>query len=182
MESKTRAFVRTNRREIVRFVKFAVVGAVGAVVDFGAYNLLLTPFERLMGEGRALHAALTGVGLTSDQVATLTPSFAGTVSFVLAIISNFVWNRYWTYPDSRSKPLVRQFIQFFVVNVSGIVIRAPLIALTHRPFARLVARLVPTLAAGAARWGENLALALAVGIVMFWNFFVNRYWTYSDVE
>jgi hypothetical protein len=28
----------------------------------------------------------------------------------------------------------------------------------------------------------NLALAVAVIVVMFWNFFVNRYWTYSDVE
>jgi putative flippase GtrA len=93
-----------------------------------------------------------------------------------------VWNRYWTYPDSRSKPLARQFGQFFVVNVSGIVIRAPLIAVTHQPLARLTARVVPALADGAARWGKNLALGLAVGIVMFWNFFVNRYWTYSDVD
>jgi len=29
---------------------------------------------------------------------------------------------------------------------------------------------------------DNLTLAIAVVIVMFWNFFVNRYWTYSDVE
>jgi putative flippase GtrA len=30
--------------------------------------------------------------------------------------------------------------------------------------------------------GENLTLAIAVLIVLFWNFFVNRYWTYNDVE
>jgi putative flippase GtrA len=29
---------------------------------------------------------------------------------------------------------------------------------------------------------KNLTLALAVGIVMLWNFFVNRYWTYNDVN
>ena len=29
--------------------------------------------------------------------------------------------------------------------------------------------------------GNNIALAVAVIIVMFWNFFVNRFWTYSDV-
>ena len=29
---------------------------------------------------------------------------------------------------------------------------------------------------------KNLTLALAVGIVMLWNFFVNRYWTYNDVD
>jgi putative flippase GtrA len=30
--------------------------------------------------------------------------------------------------------------------------------------------------------GENLALATVVIIVLFWNFFINRYWTYNDVE
>jgi putative flippase GtrA len=29
---------------------------------------------------------------------------------------------------------------------------------------------------------KNLTLAVAVGIVMLWNFFVNRYWTYNDVD
>jgi len=29
---------------------------------------------------------------------------------------------------------------------------------------------------------NNLALAIGVIVVMFWNFFINRYWTYSDVE
>jgi putative flippase GtrA len=30
--------------------------------------------------------------------------------------------------------------------------------------------------------GRNLALALAVIAVLFWNFFINRIWTYSDVK
>jgi hypothetical protein len=30
--------------------------------------------------------------------------------------------------------------------------------------------------------GNNAALAVAVVLVMFWNFFVNRYWTYNDVD
>jgi putative flippase GtrA len=29
---------------------------------------------------------------------------------------------------------------------------------------------------------DNITLAIAVIVVMFWNFFVNRYWTYSDIE
>jgi putative flippase GtrA len=29
---------------------------------------------------------------------------------------------------------------------------------------------------------KNMTLAVAVGIVMLWNFFVNRYWTYNDIE
>jgi putative flippase GtrA len=149
-------YAQNNRKELERFLKFMVVGIIGAVVDFGVYNLLIE-----------------GAGLP--------PEVAGSVSFVLAICSNFIWNRYWTYPDSRSKPLSQQFVQFFVVNVLGIVIRLPVIALTKGPFGRLAESLLSLETTAASTLGNNIALAVAVIIVMFWNFFVNRFWTYSDV-
>lgn len=150
------SYTRTNRNELERFIKFMVVGAIGAVVDFGTYNLL-------------------------NELAQLPPEASGTISFVLAICSNFAWNRYWTYPDSRSKPILHQFVQFFIVNVLGIVIRLPIIALTRNPFAQIAERLLSLETTVARTLGNNIALAVAVIIVMFWNFFVNRFWTYSDV-
>jgi putative flippase GtrA len=45
-----------------------------------------------------------------------------------------------------------------------------------------VAQVVPPLTHLADRIGKNMALILAVVVVMFWNFFVNRYWTYNDVS
>jgi len=150
------SYARTNRTEMERFAKFMVVGVIGAVVDFGTYNLL-------------------------NELANLPPEVSGTISFVLAICSNFIWNRFWTYPDSRSKPITHQFVQFFVVNVLGIVIRLPIIALTRNPFGRMAELLFGLETAAAQTMGNNIALAVAVVIVMFWNFFVNRFWTYSDV-
>lgn len=150
------AYTQNNRKELERFLKFMLVGVIGAVVDFGTYNLL-------------------------NERAGLRPEISGTISLVLAICSNFIWNRYWTYPDSRSKPILYQFVQFFVVNALGIAIRLPIIALTHRPFGRLVGRVLALEAASVRTLGNNIALAVAVVVVMFWNFFVNRFWTYSDV-
>lgn len=149
-------FALTNRKELERFLKFMVVGIIGAVVDFGTYNLL-------------------------NEGVKLPPEVSGSISFVLAICSNFVWNRYWTYPDSRAKPILFQFVQFFIVNALGIVIRLPIIAFTRSPFSTMVERLLALEAETARALGNNLALAVAVIIVMFWNFFVNRFWTYSDV-
>jgi putative flippase GtrA len=149
-------FYRGNRIELARFAKFMIVGAVGAVVDFGTFNLL-------------------------NETAGLPPELSGTISFVLAICSNFIWNRYWTYPDSRTKPMGRQFIQFFVVNALGIVIRLPIIALTRTPFGQIAQQVLSLDPDAASTLGNNVALAIAVVIVMFWNFFVNRFWTYSDV-
>jgi len=57
----------------------------------------------------------------------------------------------------------------------------PIITYAHTPFTNLVAT-IPALEAYSVRIGDNLALMLAVVVVMFWNFFVNRYWTYNDVN
>jgi putative flippase GtrA len=132
------------------------VGLVGSVVDFGIYNVL-------------------------NEWVELLPEASQTISFFAAVCSNFSWNRYWTYPDSRSKPILRQFAQFFIVNVPGFVVRSPIIAVTRNPFGAVVRHLFSLEPSTARALGNNAALALAIIIVMFWNFFVNRFWTYSDV-
>ena len=157
------------RREIKRFLKFSVVGVIGFVVDFGTFNLLSNI-----------------IGLQSI------PSSA--ISFAAAVTSNFIWNYYWTYPDSRSKPIRRQATQFALVNLIGLGIRTPIFAFTEGPFTTLSERILDWLPSnfppGPESFfplepiviGGNLALALAVIVVLFWNFAANRVWTYSDVN
>ncbi len=170
-----------NEREAERFFKFAVVGVIGFIVDFGIFNLSLRPFELLLDNGTALHNLFINLGLDDEQTISLARTFASTLSFIAAILSNFLWNRYWTYPDSRSRSVRRQLALFTVVSVAGIIIRVPIITYTHGIFTDLVAT-IQALEPYSVRIGDNLALVLAVVIVMFWNFFVNRYWTYNDVE
>jgi putative flippase GtrA len=147
----------TNPQERTRFLKFLAVGVIGAVVDFGIMNL----FSKVFG---------------------MTLTLAGTISFICAIISNFIWNRYWTYPDSRSRPIARQLVMFFIVNVAGLVIRLPILHFLETPIRRLFEGLSLNLPLSPEFIGKNLTLAIAVFIVMLWNFFVNRYWTYNDVD
>jgi putative flippase GtrA len=146
----------TNRQERVRFMRFMVVGTIGAVVDFGIFNLL---------------TLFTGIPAV----------WASVVSFTAAISSNFLWNRYWTYPDSRTKRVPHQAVQFALVNVIGLAIRTPLFAALENPFRRLFASATFDLPISSDTLGHNLALAVAVGVVMLWNFFANRYWTYNDI-
>ncbi|HSR46574.1 MAG TPA: GtrA family protein [Anaerolineales bacterium] len=152
----------TRPKELTRFLKFSVVGAIGFVIDFGTFNLL---------HGRAGVAEIP----------------ASVVSFLAAVTSNFLWNRYWTYPDSRTKSVRRQAIQFGVVSLAGLAIRTPAFALLLGPCTDLAGSILavsPALAAvtTADTLGANLALGAVVVIVLFWNFFVNRYWTYADVD
>lgn len=144
----------TDPKERTRFFRFLAVGAMGFVVDFGVYNLL------------------TFLGFL--------PLLAQAISFGAALMSNFIWNRYWTYPDSRTKRKRVQLTQFFVVSTVGLAIRTPIFAGAHYLLVLGMERffhlpLLETLA-------NNLALATGVGVVMFWNFFINRYWTYADVK
>ncbi len=150
--------ILVNSRERTRFFRFLVVGTFGAFVDFGIENLL----HRLFG---------------------IPYVWSGTISFICAVLSNFFWNRYWTYPDSRTKPLINQLVQFFLVNITGLVIRIPILRF-FEPVVTDIFYNLPNkyLLLAPDAMGENVTLAIAVGIVLFWNFFVNRYWTYNDVD
>ena len=81
-----------NEKERNRFLKFAVVGLIGFFVDAGVFNLCRSVF-------------------------LIQPEIASAISFSVAVISNFLFNRFWTYPDSRSKPIRTQMGQFFAVNL-----------------------------------------------------------------
>lgn len=140
------ARARANRVEFLRFLKFAAVGAFGAVVDYAVLNL--------------------GV-----QVLRLPLLIANAISFTVAVLSNFTWNRLWTYPESRSEPLLPQLGQFVLVNLAGLGINE-LILFSLDPY---VSRVWP-------RWGYNLSKAVAIGIVLFWNFGINRIWTYRKIK
>lgn len=149
--------ILSNSKERTRFLKFAAVGTLGALIDFGVMNLL-----------------------TQKAHFDLVP--AGTISFLCAVISNFTWNRYWTYPESRSRHLMHQLGMFFLVNAAGIAIRIPILHFLEPPllnFLQVMLRITHRIAELLAK---NLTLATAVAIVMLWNFFVNRYWTYNDID
>ncbi|HWQ82982.1 MAG TPA: GtrA family protein, partial [Anaerolineales bacterium] len=149
----------TNPAERGRFLRFAVVGVIGAVVDFGTFNFL-------------------------EKVFNVAPIAASIVSFSAAIVSNFLWNRFWTYPDSRSKPITQQLIQFAIISVMGLIIRTPIFAFMDLKLIDYVQMSsFPSLSASQLEsLAHNIALAIAVGVVMFWNFFINRFWTYNDVR
>lgn len=150
--------ILTKRNEQKRFIRFAIVGAIGAVVDFGLFNLLSS-------------------ALRVDTVVS------SVISFIAAVLNNFLWNRYWTYPDSRSKSVSTQIIQFAAINVIGLLIRTPLFAFLESATVPAFEKILPpNFLFSATFLGHNLSLATAILVVMMWNFFANRLWTYNDVK
>jgi len=160
--------------EMERFLKFAIVGTVGAVVDFSTLNIL---------------QATVFVPEGADAEVTLKVALATGIAFTTAVISNFIWNRYWTFPDSRSRSLARQLVQFFVVSIVGLVFRLVFVGASYPFFGGIGASVLKGLSVVQAmdgtainQLGSNIAQAISIIIVLFWNFFANRFWTFNDVE
>ena len=146
-----------DKKERTRFIKFAVVGAIGSVIDIGVMNLM-------------------------TQVFRLPLVIGGSISFVCAVVNNFLGNRYWTYPDSRSRRIRHQFGMFFLVNAVGIAIRIPILKYVEPPLIVFFESMRNFSLEVADALAKNATLLIAIGVVMLWNFFANRYWTYNDVD
>ena len=156
-------------KEVERFIKFAFVGLFGFVIDFGAVFVL--QFSLL------------------PPVSEINVAVATTIAFVLAVCSNFIWNRLWTYPDSRSYSIRRQLTQFAIVSVIGGTARAIWNAAAFDFFGMLSTSLVQAVFSDYSpsrlderKLGTMIAMFIGVIIVMFWNFLANRYWTFNDVD
>jgi putative flippase GtrA len=129
-----------------RFIKFGIVGASGVVVNL---SVLFIGQEMLFSH-------------VGSETLRLNLSLA--LAIFIATISNFTWNRRWTWQDRRalrSVPIIVQFGQYAVACWVGIVIQ---FGLTN-----LFALFLHYLAA-------NL---IAVVIASLFNFVANDFWTFG---
>ncbi len=150
--------ILTNKKERARFLRFAIVGIIGTVIDFGILNLL-------------------------NQVFRVEILLAQAVSFSAAVVSNFTWNRLWTYPESRTKSMSLQLVQFAIVSVIGLGIRTLIFNSLDKALIAISRQVFPSnFFLKPEVIGHNLSLAIVIIIILFWNFFVNRFWTYNDVK
>ncbi len=164
-------FRATTPKEIKRFIKFLFVGGFGFIVDFGSFNLM----HRLsFGAGLAPYLPFANYFMEHPEV------IEQTISFTLATLSNFMWNYFWIYPEARSANQARKIGKFVIVSVAGLLIGVPVFTLALLFFKPIVANL--GLEDNPYNIAGNLALMTRVGVLLFWNFFLNRRWTYREVK
>lgn len=145
---------RSNRKEVKRFVKFAMVGAAGSITDFLILNLMI-------------------------QFLGLPLAIANTCSFVAAVMQNFTLNRLWAFPESRERHASGQLAQFGIVSLVGYGLNQLVFLTLHHLwdgywmdyFGSDVGHTV----------SYNVAKLFAIGVVLFWNFTANRLWTYRGL-
>ena len=108
-ESSPSLFTRLRMGLLGYFVKFGLVGLVGLVVDVSLFNLL----------------SLSGPGWWAEPLA------AKFISTSVAIVVNWLGNRYWTFRRDKRSDVVRELIEFVLASVAGMLVTLATLWLTH---------------------------------------------------
>lgn len=121
---------------IVRVFRFGVVGVIGIFIDFSITWLLK---EKLR----------------------INKFLANATGFSIAVFSNYMLNRVWTFENS-NPDISTQFLVFGIVSLVGLVLNTSIIYILNK------------------KKGLNFYLGkiLAIAIVFIWNFFANSFITF----
>ena len=120
-----------------RLFKFGLVGLSGMAIDFSVTWVC----KEKLGFNKYLSSSL---------------------GFCVAVTSNFLLNRYWTF-ESGAQPFTTQFARFMLVSLSGLAINNLLLYL-------LVKKMQSNF---------YLLKLIVIGLVFFWNYFVNFLFTFN---
>jgi len=138
--------------ELFRFIKFALVGGSGIVVNYGLY-LILTRFA--------------GFSPLDDAVTSsiISGNLAMVISIETSIITNFILNNYFTFADRNVggiKALLGRLFNFNLICLIGGLIQigvANLLAITFGIY-------------------DLIAIPIAIIVAMLWNYLLNNWWTW----
>jgi putative flippase GtrA len=111
------------------------------------------------------------VGLLAFLKTTGLPTLlANTFSFSAGVANNFTWNRLWTFAEAKRADWRRQLMQFLSVSLVGLALNNTFVLVLEAPLGTLL---------GQRDYGYLPAKVIATGVVVFWNYFANRYWTFN---
>ncbi|KKQ18707.1 MAG: GtrA family protein [Berkelbacteria bacterium GW2011_GWA1_36_9] len=85
------------------------------------------------------------------------------ISFLFAVINSYTWNRRWTFRSTELRR-TRQFTKFLVVSGVGLALNTLIMIIVVEKF----------------HLSDIYGLILATGIVTFWNFTINKLWTFKN--
>lgn len=125
---------------LLQITKFAEVGMMNTVLDFGILNLLLF--------------------LTSKNSGFWVLLF-NTTSFSLAVVNSYFWSKNWTFEESQTKNNISQFMQFVLVTLVGLVLNDGMVS---------VFQWIGTPANISANQWLNMSKVLATFVSLVWNF------------
>lgn len=133
-------------------------------------NKEIQRFSRFLTVG-AIGTVLDFSLLTLFKLAGLPTLFANSLSFTAGLLNNFTWNRLWTFNDGSKTDWKKQFTRFTLISLLGLALNNIIVISLEGVLGNLL---------GQPEWGYLPAKVIATGVVVFWNYFANRMWTFKN--
>lgn len=153
------------------FVKFVIVGGTSTVVDLGLHFWLMH-YATWQGDSLVHNVGswiLGQKGVTNPTAEMIRQEAFGPLKVgpvVLAVLNSYFWNSRWTFRVGGQKGEAARIIKFFVIALVGMVINVQISSGVYR------------IAPGGDRTKWAIASIVAMAIVVFWNFFGQKFWTF----
>ena len=87
---------------------------------------------------------------------------ANSLGFIIASTSNYVLNRFFTFA-SKNPQFLKEYTIFFLFSLIGLLINNTILYLLHSKL----------------KWNFYFSKLLAIGVVTFWNFFMNYFFNFQ---
>jgi putative flippase GtrA len=158
---KEHKLVFNNKNRNIQITKFASVGILNTIIDFGLYNLFIKFF-------------------------LLMPPLASIFSATLAMLNSFLLNKKWTFKSEARTDLI-QIIKFLAFTLFGIfVIQSFFIIFLTNYFLffgdtvyNLITLLNLNRFLGYDFISYNFAKLVGVSFALIWNFYTYKKWVFK---
>lgn len=124
-----------------QFGKFAAIGFTNAAVDFGVLNALILQTGFFEGKGYAVLKS---------------------ISFIVALLSSYVWNKFWAFRSKNVQGGGIEFLKFVVVTLISFGINVGM--------ASLVATYIEPIRGFDAHTWANVAAVVGSGVALVFSF------------
>ncbi len=162
-----------QRRGVRQFVKFCIVGGISTVIDLGLHWALMF-WVTINGEllshlvGAQVWGLLhPGVMPTDKDLTNSSFAILKIVPVGLAILNSFFWNRKWTFRVLGNEAVHKQVIKFYTIALIGMVLNV------------LISTGMFNVIPGHPKRSWAIASLIAMVVVVFWNFFGQKLWTFK---
>ena len=147
---------------IYQIAKFGVIGVGNVLVDLGVLSLITIIFSSYF----KIEAKDAMIGAVTFY------SLFKSISFIVANINSYFWNKYWTFDQGAKKQTKSEFVQFFAVSVIGFLINVFVASVV---FKMILGSLI-----GLSGGQLGLIGAAAGSIVgLAWNFVGYKLWVFK---
>jgi len=151
---------------IWQMAKFIVIGVLNTFVDLGILSLLVFIFRNVWDiSAEDIFLTLPLIGILSFY------SFYKAISFVVANMNSYYWNKHWTFEQGAVQKTKAEFVQFFAVSIVGFLLNVTIASLVFK-------NVHPIGGLNSDQWGLIGALCGTIA-GLAWNFIGYKLWVFK---